>query len=132
MSNPFDASPEKSPPPYTGGELTPEAKQMAMLSHLLGALFGFLVPLIIWLLQKEKHSFVDDQGKEALNFQLTVLIAYVATTAIGVVLSCVTFGLSSLLPLVVWVAQLVLGIIACTKANAGEAYRYPINIRFIQ
>jgi len=130
MDNPFESP--KTPPEISSGELTPEAKQMAMLSHLLGALFGFLVPLIIWLLQKEKHSFVDDQGKEALNFQLTVLIGYIATTAIGVVLSCVTFGVSSLLPLVVWVAQLVLGIIACTKANAGEAYRYPINIRFIQ
>lgn len=124
--NPYD------PPPPVGGGITPEGRQMAMLAHLLGALFGFLGPLIIWLTQKDKDPFANDQGKEALNFQLTMLIGYVATTVIGVVLSCVTFGLSSLLPLVIWVFQLIFGIIAGTKANAGEYYRYPITIRFIQ
>ena len=53
-----------------------------MLAHLLGALLGFLGPLIIWLVKKDDHPFVAEQSKEALNFQLTLLIWYVAATAI--------------------------------------------------
>lgn len=126
-----EPNPYQAPPPIGG--LSPEAKQMAMLAHLLGALFGFLGPLIIWLTQKEKHPFVDDQGKEALNFHLTLLLAYVVTSVLWSILMFVTCGFGVLLPLplIVTVLQLVFGIIASTKANAGEAYRYPINIRFI-
>jgi len=47
----------------------------ALFCHLSGIMFGLLGPLIIWLIQREKMPFVDDQGKEALNFQLTVLRA---------------------------------------------------------
>lgn len=134
MGDPTSPNPYDAPPPVSPGGLSPEAKQMAMLAHLLGALFGFLGPLIIWLTQKEKHPFVDDQGKEALNFHLTLLIAYVATSVIYIIISFVTCGFGALLPipLIVTILQLVFGIIGCTKANNGEYYRYPINIRFIQ
>ncbi len=126
---PYDA-----PPPVNPSGITPEGRQMAMLAHLLGALFGFLGPLIIWMTQKDKDPFVDDQGKEALNFHLTLLIGYVAATAIWIVISFVTCGFGALLPipLIVTLLQLIFGIIGCTEANAGKYYRYPINIRFIQ
>lgn len=130
MDNPYETPPpaQKSPPPYAGGELTAEAKQMAMLAHLLGALFGFLGPLIIWLTQKDKHPFIDDQGKEALNFQLTVLIVAVVCI-IGTIVSC---GFLFFLPFIPMLLQLIFGIIGCVKANAGEAYRYPMSIHFIK
>lgn len=128
MDNPYGTPPAKSVPPFAGGELTPEAKQMAMLSHLLGALFGFLGPLIIWLTQKEKHPFIDDQGKEALNFQLTILMIAVVCI-IGTIISC---GFLFFLPFIPMVLSLTFGIIGCTKANNGEAYRYPMCIRFIK
>lgn len=120
------------PPPVF--QSNKDDRQMAMLAHLLGALFGFLGPLIIWLTKRDTSPFVDDQGKEALNFHLTLLIAYAATSVIWIVLMFVTCGFGAFLPLplVVSVLQLVFGIIGCTKANAGEAYRYPICIRFIQ
>lgn len=130
-TNPYDTPPEKTPPP-SFGDIPPDARQMAMLAHLLGALLGFLGPLIIWLTQKDKHPFVDDQAKEALNFHLTLLIAYVVSSVVGMVLSCVTFGISGLLPVAVWIVQLIFGIIGTTKANNGEVYRYPFNIRFIK
>ena len=50
------------------GMPSPESRTMAMLAHLLGALTGFLGPLIIWLVKRDTDAFVDDQGKEALNF----------------------------------------------------------------
>jgi uncharacterized Tic20 family protein len=126
MSNPYESP--KTPPEINSSELTPEAKQMAMLAHLLGALFGFLGPLIIWLTQKDKHPFIDDQGKEALNFQLTVLIVAVVCI-IGTIVSC---GFLFFLPFIPMILQLVFGIIRTVKANNGEAYRYPMSIHFIK
>lgn len=107
-------------------ELTQDAKNMAMLCHLLAIFTGFLGPLIIWLIKKEDTPFVDDQGKEALNFQLMVLIAMVFSSLLT--FACIGF---ILLP-GVWIADIVFCILAALKTNKGEAYRYPVNIRFIK
>ncbi len=111
-----------------------DARTMAMLAHLLGALLGFLGPLVIWLVKKDASPFVDDQGKEALNFQLTLLICYVASVVLYVVVSFVTCGIGGFVPfpLIVTVFQLVFGIIGAVKASNGEYYRYPFNIRVVQ
>ena len=101
---------------------------MAMLSHLLGGLIGFLVPLIIWLIKKDTMPFVDDQAKEALNFQITMLIAYVACG----ILAAVTCGFGAFLFLPLWAADVVLGIMGGMKANEGIAYRYPFAIRLVK
>jgi|SRR5687768_15566134 len=131
--------PAGSPPPYasmsTGGYPAPyngpppdgDSRTMAMLAHLLGILLGFLGPLIIWLVKKDK-PFVDDQGKEALNFQLTAIIGWI----VCVMLACFTLGILFFLPFVWWVVLLVFSIIACIESNKGNAYRYPINIRFVK
>lgn len=105
-----------------------DEKTMAMLSHLLGGLFGFLAPLIIWLIKKETMPFVDDQGKEALNFQITMLIGYLAAS----VLAAVTCGIGGLLFPLLWLASIVLGIMGGMKANEGIAYRYPFAIRLVK
>src|SRR4051812_11305473 len=68
------------PTPYTGPAPTPDDKTMAMLAHLLGIVTGFVGPLIIWLVKKDQSPFVDDQGKEALNFQLTLLIGWLVAS----------------------------------------------------
>lgn len=111
--------------PYAGPEPTKDDRTMAMLAHLLGIL-GFLGPLIIWLIKKDQSPFVNDQGKEALNFHLTLLIGWV----VGVATICLGVGLF-IVPLV-WVVGTVFSIIAALKANNGVAYRYPIAIRFIK
>jgi uncharacterized protein len=113
-----------SVPPAMGGDK--DARTMAMLAHLLGILIGFLGPLLIWLLKKDQSAFVESQSKEALNFQLTLLIGYV----ISGVTSCILIGWV-LLP-IVWLTGLIFGIIGGMQANNGVEYRYPFNIRMIK
>jgi uncharacterized Tic20 family protein len=107
-------------------EVSKDARNMAMLCHLLAIFTGFLGPLIIWLIKKEDAPFVDRQGKEALNFQLTVLIGMIVSGLLTFL--CIGF---ILLP-VVWIADLVFCIIAAVKSSRGEDYRYPVSIRFIK
>lgn len=120
---PVSAEPPVSP---QQPEVSKDDRNMAMLCHLLAIFAGFLGPLIIWLIKKEDSPFVDDQGKEALNFQLTVLIAILVSS----VLTVVCIGIFMLL--IVWVVDIVFCILAAIKTSKGEAYRYPVNIRFIK
>ena len=118
-----------STPQTTGAEPAPvskDATNMAMLCHILAIFTGFLGPLIIWLIKKDEAPFVDRHGKEALNFQLTVLIAFVASGVLSFL--CIGF----LLMPVVWIVDLIFCIIAAVKTSRGEEYRYPMTIRFVQ
>ena len=94
---------------------------LAHLSILLGVT-TVLGPLVIWLIKKDKSPFVDDQAKEALNFQLSCLLASLVTTA-----SCVLIPLA----VVVVVGGIVYGVIAGIDANRGNTYRYPYTFRMI-
>jgi uncharacterized protein len=94
---------------------------LAHLSILLGVT-TVLGPLVIWLIKKDKSPFVDDQAKEALNFQLSCLLASLVTTA-----SCVLVPLA----LVVIIGGIVYGVIAGIEANKGNTYRYPYTFRMI-
>lgn len=131
------APPPQSPPPEApaapaAGEISQDQRQFAMFTHL-SALCGIIIPfgnligpLIMWQIKKNEMPFVDDQGKEAVNFQITVTIAML----ICFVLMFVVIGLL-LLPLV-GLAALIFTIIAGIKANEGTAYRYPATIRLIK
>ena len=105
---------------------------MAMLCHLLGMLIivvgplGFLGPMIVWLVKKDDHPFIDEQGKESLNFQITVLLASIV--AFLLIFACVG---AVLLPAVL-VANIVFCIIGTIKANNGEHFRYPLSLRLIK
>ena len=110
-----------------------EARQWAMLCHyaafcwLLAPLVGNVIgPLIVWQLKKDIDPFVDDQGREALNFQITCSIALMVCGLLAWVL--IGFPLMLLISL----AALVLTIIAGIKANAGQTYRYPLCWRLIK
>lgn len=103
-----------------------------MLCHLL-SFSGYIIPfgsvlgpLIIWMIKKDEMPFVDDQGKESLNFQLTMLIAVI----ISAILCFVLIGF--LLLGVVLIFQIVVVIMASIKANDGVKYRYPYTIRFLK
>lgn len=100
-------------------------KNIAVLTHLGGIFFGFIPALIVWLLKKDDSFFVGEQAREALNFQVTVLIGYMAAGVLAFVL--VGFVL---LP-VIYVGNLVLCIVAAVKVSKGEEYRYPIALRLI-
>ena len=109
-----------------------EVRQGAMLCHLaafLGFVFPFgsvVGPLILWQMKKEKDAFIDDQGKEALNFQITVAIAWIAC----IVLAFAVIGFFLMVALAI--ATVVLTIIGSIKANKGIAYRYPLTWRVIK
>ena len=93
---------------------------------------AFLGPLLVLLIQGNKSAFVRRHAIESLNFQITLLIALAA----GIVLSVVTLGLGLIIVLpvglVVGILALVWIIMAGIKANNGEDYRYPINIRLVK
>lgn len=104
----------------------------AMLCHV-AAFTGFVVPfgglvapLVLWLMRKDEMPFVNHQGREALNFQITIFIGFL----IGVVLFF--FAVGSLFLLMVVVFNAVSIVIATVKANDGVWYRYPFSFRFIQ
>ena len=105
---------------------TSDEKTWGMLAHGGGIFFSFLPALIIYLTKGNESAFVREEAKEALNFQITLVIAYVVSTVLVIVL----IGL--LMLLAVWVASMVLMIMAAIAANNGTAYRYPVNIRLIK
>ncbi|MBC2690574.1 MULTISPECIES: DUF4870 domain-containing protein [Pseudomonas] len=109
-----------------------EVRQWAMFCHLSALLgiwvpFGSLIgPLILWQMKREMDPFVDDQGKEALNFQISVAIASaICLLLMVVVIGFFLFGLLA-------IGALVLTIIAGVKANEGQVYRYPFTWRLIK
>jgi len=124
--------------------LSSEERQWAMFAHLsalvggiltsgwAGSLGCFIGPLIIWMVKKDSMPFVDDQGKEALNFNITVGIVFLAL----LLLSIMTLGIGLIIAIPGWIivgiAWLVFTIIAGIKANEGVAYRYPLTLRLIK
>ena len=123
------AQPTPEPAPAATNK---DANMWGMLCHL-SALAGFIIPfgnvigpLVVWLIKKNEIPFVDDQGKESLNFQIMVSIAMLISAALIVV--CIG---AILLPLI-GIAALVFVIIASIKADNGEQYRYPFNLRLIK
>jgi len=107
-------------------DVSSDSRMMGMLCHLLGLFTCFVGPLIIWLIKKDEDPFVDNQGKEALNFQITVGIAFIVSGLLAFVCVGVFMGIA------VGIADLVFCIVAAAKANSGQAYRYPVSIRFIR
>jgi uncharacterized Tic20 family protein len=114
---------------------------MAHLSALLGYLLtsgwagsagGFLGPLIVWSMKKDTMPFVDQQGKEALNFSISICLAFAILFAF--VISTLGFGLFIVWPafIAVGLYALIFTIIASIKAYEGVAYRYPIVLRLIK
>ena len=110
-----------------------DACTWAMLCHIAGlawliipAIGGIIGPLIVWQIKKDLDPFVDKSGKEALNFQISMLI-YAIVAALLITICIGTF----LLPLVA-IADIVFAIIAAVKAANGQMYRYPATIRFIK
>jgi uncharacterized Tic20 family protein len=103
---------------------------MAMLCHLLSILTGFIGPLILWLVKKDESAFVNHHGREALNFQITLFLAYLVIFSMVALLMFFLIGiflvpLLILLPLLALVAE----ILACTAAHRGEWHRYPCCLR---
>lgn len=118
---------------------TREERTWALVAHaggpagllLTAGLLGFAVPLVVWLAKRDESEFVADQGKEALNFQLTLFLLHLA----GWLFVVLTLGLGLLVVwpffLVLWVIELILGLVAALRSYEGQRYRYPFALRLI-
>ncbi len=156
-TNPDPATPPEPQSPQSmtpsGSPMVPETKfhgvsaeerQWAMIAHLSALIGGvvtggwghslacFIGPLAVWLIKKDSMPFVDDQGKEALNFNITVGIVFVALT----VFTVMTFGIGILIVWPIYFATalvwLIFSILGAYRAHEGIAYRYPICLRLIK
>ena len=121
--------------PLTAAPLSEaDDRQWASLAHL-GGILGLLPSLIIWLVFKERGRFTNTEAKEALNFQITLLIAYVAVIVVSSFLALVTFGIGGILAglgWLVWLAGVIFSILGFMQAKDGRNYRYPWSIRLIK
>ncbi|MDX2026992.1 DUF4870 domain-containing protein [Microcella sp.] len=127
---------DQTPPPAASAAPLSEAedRQWASFAHL-GGVLGFLPALIIWLVFKDRGSFTNQEAKEALNFQIAVTIAYIALNVLSLIIGAVTFGLGSIIGLLVplvWVAAVIFSILGFVKSKDGNGYRYPVSIRLIK
>ena len=103
-----------------------------MLCHLCGLLgligppSNVIGPLLIWLFKKDEDAFIEEQGREALNFQITFTIALM----VSVILVLVYVGVFLLA--ILGIVDLILIVMASLAASRGEHYRYPFSIKFLQ
>ena len=111
-----------------------EERTWGMLCHLV-VLLGFFIPiplvtiigpLVIWMIKRDEMPFVEDQGKESLNFQITMMFAMIVSGLLMFVL------IGFVLIFVVLIYQFIMVIIASVKTNEGVYYRYPLSIRLIK
>ncbi len=132
--SPESKDPAGWPPPPNQDERT--WGMLCHLSALAGLVFPFgniVGPLVVWLVKKDEMPFIDDQGKEALNFQISLMIYLFVGSAIAGILVIVVIGIVLLFMVILGVPifGIVMSIIAALRANQGEAYRYPMCIRFL-
>jgi uncharacterized Tic20 family protein len=122
----------KSPP---SKEIDKDARMWAMFCHLAGlcallpiipVIGGVVGPLIIWQVKKDTNPFIDEQGKEAVNFQISILMYFLISIFLCIV--CVGAFLVAATIFIFFVFLLI----AAVKANNGYHYRYPLTIRFIK
>ena len=102
-----------------------DEKLWATLIHIGGIFFSFIPALIGYLVLKDKGPFVRAHTATALNFQITMAIAYV----VGIITTFIVIGIFILIA--VAVVTIVFSIIAAVKANQGQPYTYPLSIKFV-
>lgn len=100
---------------------------LSALVGFLGLPFGCLIgPLLVWLIKRDEYPFLDDQGREAVNWQLSLLVYQLC----ALLLCCFLIGLA-ILPLLK-VVNFVFILVAAVSAGKGQGYRYPLAIRFFR
>ena len=103
-------------------EMSQDARNMAMLCHILG-IVGFIGPLIIWLMERDKHRFVDEHGRNAMNYQISFMLYLIAL--------CITVIGAFVAPALM-IAHVVLSIMGALRAYHGQPWRYPIALTFLK
>jgi uncharacterized Tic20 family protein len=111
---------------------TPDERTWGMLAHL--AAFAFFIcpfgnvigPLVVWLVKRDQSAFVADQGKEALNFNISVLLAALVCGVLVFILIGILLGVA------LFIFWLAMTIVAAIKASEGVRYRYPLTLRLVK
>jgi uncharacterized protein len=122
MSTPSDQVTPPSEPVASSND-----RNLAMLTHLSGFVLYLIVPLIVWLLHKDRpdKAYLAGEAKEALNFQITMVLAWIVSGLLQVIL------IGFLLMGVVWFVNLIFCIIAAVKVSSDGHYRYPFALRLV-
>ncbi|OIO60127.1 MAG: hypothetical protein AUJ82_03710 [Verrucomicrobia bacterium CG1_02_43_26] len=112
--------------------LEPFEKNWAMIAHasallqfFIPVLGGIIGPFIVWVLKRDTSAYVDDQAKEAINFNITIFIYLVISLALVYVL------IGYILLPIIFLTWLIFVLIAMINASNGKRYRYPLTIHFI-
>jgi uncharacterized Tic20 family protein len=117
---------ETPPVGYDGPPATKDEANMGMLMFILGIFTGFLGPLIIWLVKKNDSRFLDAQGKEILNYQITVIIALI----VNIPLWFIVIGI--LIHFGIIIATIVFMILGAMAASKGNFYKFPFALRLLK
>jgi uncharacterized Tic20 family protein len=136
---PYGTPPQQGPqgPYQTGGyqprpapPLSPaEEKQYSLIAHLGIIVTGPIVPAIFYAIYKDRGPFIREQSREALNFGITALIGYISAVILGGLLDWLWW--TPPFSFILWIAVIVLAVMAAVAVNRGENYRYPFAIRFV-
>jgi uncharacterized Tic20 family protein len=127
-----ETNPESMSTPGATGIPTQDERTWAMLAHL--AAFAFFIcplgnvigPLIVWLVKREQSEFIADQGREALNFNISVTLAALACGVLVLVFIGILLGVA------LFIAWLAMTIVAGIRAGEGVRYRYPFALRLVK
>lgn len=112
--------------PTNPADVPSDARGWAAAAHLIPLIgLSFVAPLIIWLIKKDEDAFVEYHSREALNFQISILIYGIVSAILVIIL----IGILLLIGLAIF--ALIVMIIAGVKAASGQLYRYPLTIRFV-
>jgi uncharacterized Tic20 family protein len=135
INDPYETPPESKSLDELEFTPTNDDRNLAMLAHLSGLIgilgggfIGFLGPLVIYLWKKDTSPYVAAQAKEALNFQITLLLVGVALWLV-MGITCFVLWPLAFVPILL---QIVFGIVAALAVRDGSHYRYPFNLRLFQ
>lgn len=107
--------------------MSPEDQRLwATLTHIGGIFFNFVAPLVAYLVLRDRGGFIREHTRVALNFHITMGIAYVVSGILTLAL------IGALLLPIIAILTIVFGIMAAVAANQGQFYRYPLSIEFIK
>lgn len=128
----------EQPPAYTPAQPLSQSDERlwSTLTHVGGIFFSFVPSLIVYLVFKDRSSFLRENSRNALNFQITFAAVQAANFILGLVLTVVTAGLWGIIQLLIYLAAVIVvvifSILAAVAANKGQTYRYPLSIPIVK
>lgn len=124
--------PNASQPRYTDHIASPGERTYVLFNHLTAFAYFAWIPvvpaLIMWLIKRKESPFLDDHGREAVNFQISLVIYSALLLPVVAVITC---GVGMVLYLPLFALAAIGSIMAAIAANKGEYYRYPATIRLL-